>query len=113
MHLSNWLSYEQTSPEYLSVKEYIGTDCLPMQLNIVFESKNTSYETHQNTKFSQLRKYIEKQFGVPYLHQIIALDGNRKDQKNLCDVPENDEKTLLELRIIHLCQLFVDKTQGT
>jgi hypothetical protein len=94
------------------VKDKIDKESLPMQLNILFESKNTVYQTYQNTTFLQLRNYIEQQFGVLYEHQIITLDGNRKEQKNLCETSDNDHKNLLQLRIIHLSQLFVDKTQG-
>lgn len=112
MHLSNWLSLDPNAPEYVAVKDKIGKDCLPMQLNILFESKITVYETYQNTTFLQLRSYIEDKFGVPYEHQIVTLDGNRKEQKNLCETSENDDRTLLHMRIIHLSQLFVDKKQG-
>lgn len=111
MHLSNW----ESRPADINLSTLaVGKDCIPITINIMYESKLSTVKTYQNVMFLHLRNQIEDCYKLPYELQIITLDGTYKDQKkNLAEDMSNDELTLLQLKIIHQSQLFVDRRNGT
>lgn len=69
---------EPSAEGYLKIKHLIGKDKVPVSIALTFESKVDQFVTTQDLPFLQLRQHIESHYKIPYEHQIVTLNGNRK-----------------------------------